>query len=355
MAAESIKAADSAPIVLHITQDGLGRLHRSKSPASIAGLFTKGLETCIAVILIRGDRVTLIHQTSTTKHSVVYGEMTALDEEAGDASEPGRVILVAVSQKMLNKHWDNDKFWEHYWAKNEQPMEFLHQGIGRRYPKWKTENLASTEIYVDRQGNLSRILPLQAVVQRPPLCNVRDTIGYLNSMLSCTTDGDQQYLTDHWGSLPPLLPLTAEVVCKASKDAGSLSNDLWSTARQGKRQEHFFRFVNDRSQSGHAKTMQDGIGRVCDLAAELICKQDWGSTISQNQPVHSGLQLAVIEDKKASYFRVDCSKTYEAAILKLFARQSTKPIVRRPDEQNPIHTSGSCPTVCSFHASLPPA
>lgn len=58
-----------------ITQDGIGRISES-TPANIEGLYTEGLESCIAIV-IRGTnaRISIIHDTSRIDKKVIKREL----------------------------------------------------------------------------------------------------------------------------------------------------------------------------------------------------------------------------------------------------------------------------------------
>lgn len=51
---------------INITQDGFGRISRADSPADVEGLYTGGLESCIAVVLVGSEYISLFHFTCVT-------------------------------------------------------------------------------------------------------------------------------------------------------------------------------------------------------------------------------------------------------------------------------------------------
>ncbi len=48
---------------IHVTQDGIGRFSKDKSPEEIEGLYTDDLEICVAVLVIGDKNISLIHDT----------------------------------------------------------------------------------------------------------------------------------------------------------------------------------------------------------------------------------------------------------------------------------------------------
>lgn len=59
---------------IKITMNGSGRISQSSSPVEIAGLYTDGIESCVAIILIGKENISLIHDSGylnlTGEHSI---------------------------------------------------------------------------------------------------------------------------------------------------------------------------------------------------------------------------------------------------------------------------------------------
>jgi len=59
---------------IKITQDGLGRIYRAETPANIEGIYTEGLQTCIAILIVGMNAVSLIHDMGKLSVDDITGE-----------------------------------------------------------------------------------------------------------------------------------------------------------------------------------------------------------------------------------------------------------------------------------------
>ena len=106
------------PKYIEVTQDGCARLIRGVSPSDIEGIYTDGLLSCIAIIIVGSNGIALIHDTGALSVASVLREFDSV----------GRVIYwtLAVNTKYYCN--ENEKKWLEIFARF---IEQLEEKIGR--------------------------------------------------------------------------------------------------------------------------------------------------------------------------------------------------------------------------------
>lgn len=61
-------------IYIEITQDGIGRLSREKTPADIIGLYTDNIQTCTIILIVSQKGISLIHNTGKISVADIVNE-----------------------------------------------------------------------------------------------------------------------------------------------------------------------------------------------------------------------------------------------------------------------------------------
>lgn len=61
--------------IVEITQEGIGRISKADNPKGIEGLYTDGLQTCVAIALVSAKGISLIHATIALKVERLIAEV----------------------------------------------------------------------------------------------------------------------------------------------------------------------------------------------------------------------------------------------------------------------------------------
>ena len=164
---------------IEVTQDGIGRISFSQTSDEITGLYTDGIQSCIAIIL-KGDRgISLVHDAGQIDRDTFDKELQWI----------GAFQTIAF---VFNPLYEEDIFMTN--------INFLTE-LGTR------DDLKETHtgcVSVDRNGVISYQVRSTENIQPLPDKNQRYAINYLHNLRYTKIPGDLQFDGQHFHHAPAL-------------------------------------------------------------------------------------------------------------------------------------------------------
>lgn len=162
------------PKYIEVTQDGCARLIRGVTPADIEGIYTDGLLTCIAIIIVGANGVALIHDTGSLSVASILREFDAV----------GQILYWTIA--FNPEYYPGGKDNENLQRKNSRFIEEVEEKIGREkhlkvsprdihiklFEAKKTFVSISLRGRVDVDARPADIIPPRNVDERHHLINV---------------------------------------------------------------------------------------------------------------------------------------------------------------------------------------
>lgn len=175
-----------------VGQNGIARIKKTTDKETI-GLSAQ-IETCVALILIGKDEVSLLHGDSSTDFSPFLEEMKAIDK-------PSKII---VARKKTNFK-EGDPRAEGYDRAYNHCIQFLKENQFDTRFKCVAATTETSCVNITRQGHYSTAVFLDETSS--PEKTVRDAIHWFNLIFSKTRPAVLEFDGADFSALPLLAPL----------------------------------------------------------------------------------------------------------------------------------------------------
>jgi len=164
---------------IEVTQDGIGRISFSQTSDEITGLYTDGIQTCIAIIL-KGDKgISLVHDAGQIDRDTFEKELRWIGEFQ---------TIKFVSNPQYEEHISMDNL-----------LFFTELGIRGHFEETHTGCVA-----VNRNGMLSYQVRSAENIQSLPDKNQRYAVNYLHNLRYKKIPGDLQFDGQHFHNTPAI-------------------------------------------------------------------------------------------------------------------------------------------------------
>lgn len=196
---------------ISITQEGIGRLSKEDSPSEYDALYTEGLETCVAIMLVSVKGISLIHATQVLNDNDLFKELEWHENLA--------FCAVAINPNFYPGGVQDQNFISNY--NNFFSDERIQQTVNREEGSAIKLHMASGGyVTLKRAGGFETDNKPSNLLELPE-SRVRTKINELNSFFLYQTErkcADFQFDGNKYTDCPDLDKTTQEIEALVSRE-----------------------------------------------------------------------------------------------------------------------------------------